>query len=900
MREETKRSHCIWGPYSKKYMGISRIMEESGIEGSRFDLVVYPTYANSSVSVPNVTVPSDYHPWDCDPYGTYFQFRYELQWKDQLYEDVDLFQYDAETWGIRVEYVNRTDKSQNCLLNIFTAIEYPSNVVCTMRRPSKCDDWKATAYERFDMAVSRPWEHLHFDGLRRGETIRRDFTESTALGETMYARMYMGDKRKMFGGNTGDCVVYEKNLEYTYSEPVLQIRYVTYEEEEDIWFDTNYGPICFKAAKTPAVAVLKLPGGIGDVLHLEMTARGTVKNGILLDRLCVTEAMDVGQVTFLMEKRNVIPKISVSGGKVKYEYHYGEKPIYLDIFSKRVRSRKLYSGCLEDALITRLTNSDSSYDHLTRSFSGAFMEKHSDEGFYHTNVVEAIFLPGNSRSVQYACVGTTRQVLSKSDLENAWQEKIRHTEDRRLNLAGDPYRFPARLMKSALFSNVVYPIYRHGSYIVHYTPGKRWDSLYTWDSGFIGLGLLEYSRQKAEFVLDTYLSEEGNTDFAFLAHGSLVPTQFYLWNEMLLRAGASERDRLRIYYPMLRRYYRFMAGRSEKSTMARLHSGMLTVYDYFYNAGGMDDYPPQVAMHKQKLSEQIAPVCSSVHFIRIAKIMRNTASVYGYEQDAAEYEEDIHRVSQALLTHSWDEESGYFGYVLHHKDGGKTEIFRTETGENYNRGIDGVTPLIAGIGSPEQQARMLAHLRSDRELWSQAGISTVDQSASYYYDNGYWNGAVWFPYQYLLWKAMLDIGEMDFAYEIANVALRAWKQETDFSYHTFEMIQIATERGGWFHQFGGLSSPIVIWYHAYYRQGTVTAGFDTWIDECIFEEAFTACQIRYSVKGGRHNHLIVVMNERFSYCVEVNGRKIQTRSHADGALEVPLDDGQGEIRIWHI
>ena len=132
--------------------------------------------------------------------------------------------------------------------------------------------------------------------------------------------------------------------------------------------------------------------------------------------------------------------------------------MFLGILNKRVRSRKLYSGCLEDA----------------------------------------------------------------------WKIRSGTAEDDSVNPEGKEYEFSTRLMKTALFSNVVYPIYRHGDNIVHYTPGKRWDSLYTWDSGFIGLGLLEYSKERAEYVLDTYLSEEDNTDFAFLAHGSLVPAQFYL------------------------------------------------------------------------------------------------------------------------------------------------------------------------------------------------------------------------------------------------------------------------------------------------------------------------------------------------------------------------------------
>lgn len=777
MREENRHVMPLWGPYSKKYMGISRIMEESRIAGSRFDLVVYPTYANSAVPVPNVTVPSDYHPWKCDTEGKFFRYRYELQWKDQLYADVDLFEVDEETWGIRVDYHNNTNKIQNCLLNLFAAVEYPQCMTCKPELPEKREFWKALDYQEFSFSVPRPWESLYFDGMRKGEQFRPDFTEGMALAETFYAMMYWNQGTKM------------------------------------------------------------------------------------------------------------------------YEYHYGEKPMFLGILNKRVRSRKLYSGCLEDALITRLTNPDETYDNLTRSFSGAFMEKHSDEGFYHTNVVEAIFLPGQSTAVQYAYVSAKDMTLTKKELEDAWKIKSGTAEDVSLNPEGKEYEFSARMMKTALFSNVVYPIYRHGDNIVHYTPGKRWDSLYTWDSGFIGLGLLEYSKKRAEYVLDTYLSEEDNHDFAFLAHGSLVPTQFYLWNEMMMRSSTGEREKLKKYYPMLQRYYRFMAGKSEGSTMARLKSGMLTVYDYFYNAGGMDDYPPQVAMHQRHLSDRMAPVCSSAHFIRIAKIIRSIALYYGYDEDVKEYEEDIHRVSEALLKNAWDEESGYFGYVLHDPEGMETEIFRTSSGENYNRGVDGVTPLITGVCSEKQEERMLAHLKSEKELWTNVGISTVDQSASYYRDNGYWNGAVWFPYQYLIWKSMLDIGDTEFACKIAQTALSAWKQETDFSYNTFEMIQIETGRGGWFHQFSGLSAPISVWYHAYYKQGTVTAGFDTWIESVQYDQDHTEARIEYEIRQRRDNCILVVMDSAFEYNIEINGKPAKWTEHVKGAFEIRLAPEKGEVVV---
>ena len=57
------------------------------------------------------------------------------------------------------------------------------------------------------------------------------------------------------------------------------------------------------------------------------------------------------------EIRNVIPKIERQNERVKYQYNYGEIPIYFTIQNRRIRNRDLYSGCLEDALITRMTNS---------------------------------------------------------------------------------------------------------------------------------------------------------------------------------------------------------------------------------------------------------------------------------------------------------------------------------------------------------------------------------------------------------------------------------------------------------------------------------------------------------------------------------------------------------------
>ena len=444
---------------------------------------------------------------------------------------------------------------------------------------------------------------------------------------------------------------------------------------------------------------------------------------------------------------------------------------------------------------------------------------------------------------------------------------------------------------------MVYPIYRHGEYIIHHTPGKRWDSLYTWDSGFIGLGLLESDQSLAEYILDIYLSEEENQDFAFLAHGSLVPTQFYLYWEML--QVCKNKKKLYKYYDRLRRYYKFMVGKSEGSTIGRFNSGILTTYDYFYNGSGMDDYPPQTAMHKKGLEKYLAPVVPSAHVIRIGKIMSEVAKQLGVTEHVVEYQDDIRRISEGLQKYSWDEESKYFSYVLHDDKGNPKEIFRTEDGENYNKGMEGISPLFSGICTEEQKIGLLNHLTSKEELFSHIGISTVDMSSSYFIDNGYWNGNVWFPYQWLIWKAMLDIGRADIAYKIAITALEAWSNEVNHSYNTFEMLNIETGRGGWFHQFGGLSAPIYIWGNAYYKPGKISSGFDLWIESYKFNEDYTEGEINFKNLGDSDTAIIVVLNEKEEYEISCNDKPMDFNQRIKGTIEIIISKEikEGKIRF---
>ena len=84
MSRVTEKMHKhlgFWGPYSKKYSGISRIVDHKTEGGVRFDCVVSPAIENADSRVPNVTVPVGVHPWEAKSDYSFYSYRYDLEWK---------------------------------------------------------------------------------------------------------------------------------------------------------------------------------------------------------------------------------------------------------------------------------------------------------------------------------------------------------------------------------------------------------------------------------------------------------------------------------------------------------------------------------------------------------------------------------------------------------------------------------------------------------------------------------------------------------------------------------------------------------------------------------------------------------------------------------------------------
>jgi hypothetical protein len=891
-----------WGPYSKKHFGISHIPDVR--RGLSFDFSIFPVLANSPVKAPSVTDPSGVHPWEASPDLDFYSLRFETIWKDQLYCDLSFARLSGHSRLVRMEVVNQTGVSREIALHALAQLVFPPVKELTAepirlwaaRLPGGALWVHALDYADLRFAASRPADDLVAEGYWRGEERRQDCVGGSVLAQG-------------FGRNAGDSVVFRPHLERPCSNAVLTWRFQM-PAGESVSFRVSGAVACevtFRGSgKFDTVSMPLGPLRAGEC-ELCFTSAGGAP--VALNGFVLAEATASGQTRFVPDPWHPAPRNEVLAPAKGMILRYEDAPecygfsMGLPVVEQRMLKWREFDavfGCesgpntreriLGDSRRGRAGDPDSLFVHV--SFQPFTVEPRCRRVLY------GVVCAGPSGQVR-RCLGGFEPL--SPDNERAYRSGRKRIWRPTCTPPGEPFRFSQGLMAVATLSNVVYPLYTQRNYIRHYSPGRSWDCLYTWDAGFMGLGLAELDVQRAVEILNAYTTAPG-AQSAFIHHGSPVPTQIYLFHELWNRTQS--RDLLEYFYPRLRQYHRFLAGRLGSSTTRRHQDHLLCTWDYFYNSGGWDDYPPQKFVHQQKMESAVAPVINSSHAIRCARLLRLAAVELGRDEDFAEYDRDIAELSASLLKYSWDPASGYFGYVLHNGAGEPTGILRDGSGANFNMGLDGVYPIMAGICSREQQERILEHLFSPRHLWMDIGITTVDQSAPYFSPDGYWNGSVWYAHQWFLWKAMLDLDRPDLANRIAQTGLELWKSVADSTYDCMEHFKPSAPQGRGWHQFTSLSSPVLPWFASLYTSGRLTCGFDAWLSACRFSRDNHRLRATLKSAGdfGRPFAVLACMNPDSKYQVLWNGAPAPFSQPHDGLLQIHLhrEWAPGELRVERI
>ncbi len=908
-----------WGPYTNKYAGISHLAEKK--KGLRFDLSVIPGIFKRKIIIPNVkNWDPGFFPLESSPSLEYYCNRYELEWKDKIYCDISFSQTDENARLIRTEFVNNTNKKQNIILHYVAYMNFPkirpnkSNILepVEIELPENALWIDGLDYDVISYFKKRPTDNLVPDGLLRGEVRDSGFVNGSGLGDG-------------FGKDKGDYVKYCISLKVNIDKAVIVFRYRIKEEAIAVFKSNGIinTLIEFKKWLNPGnedFNIIKI--NVGDLKSgeylLELTSMDN--SSIEIDGFAILPESEVNKVIFRRKEWAYKPEIEfglcchnkVNSIILKYkdsENYYG---IIWD--SDKFEIRGLEAENFEDIGYAALHHKIP-HDYLEPEL---FMDyKGSGKGYFIDIFLRYPVLEPFSYKIFYGlvCTGNKEQVKKifsdfeshsyPLNLEDFYKTAKDNSFQWKTTTEGQKYLLSQNLLAAVALTNVFYPIYIRRLYTKQYVPNKFYESLYTWDAGFYGIGLVELDTEKAIECLNSYVTAPGDPHAAFIHHGSPVPVQIYLLEELWNKTQSIEM--LMYFYPRLKQYHEFLCGKIGSSTTNTLKSGLLKTWDYFYNSGGWDDYPAQVYTHANKLEDCVTPVVNTAHAIRTAKILKMAAFILNIEKDISEYDDEIRMFSNALQKFSWDEQTGYFGYVIHEKEGRPYNILRNKDGINLNMGQDGITPLISGICTLEQGEKIIGNMFSNKHLWTQIGISIVDLSAPYYKDDGYWNGSVWMAYQWFLWKTMFDMGRMDLAFKIAKTSLDVWQNEVEDSYGCYEHFNIKSLRGTGRRNFSGLCSPVMNWFAAYFVPGTITCGFDTWIMCKKFKDrnSFLYAEIKFGINEICANvthgtGLLIVMNPEYRYKVSWNCTEINYEEKMPGVLEMklPCNELNGVLKIY--
>lgn len=847
-----------FGPYNKEYLGVCHIADKE--KGATFNVELFPGFFRRSILASHSSSDAGLKMWGANADLTRFSYRYELMWKDKVYCDADFVITDNSRCDITCTFVNNTDMPQSVNMNLCASLKYP-----TLKSGREVLGF-IIPYVAELADGCRFVDAVDYFAINCNQTLASDgkyLAEAYQKGATGKSTVVSGE---YFFLNT-HFLKYKIRKE----EKELLIRYMAGEDTEIVASIGNWSKrVKLNASTEFSVASLSLPEHCdGDIIEISPTG-----SKVTVD--CLVFGGDVSSAVFKEMPYSTEANRKIEDNKMTLSYENIDTEYTVEWYEPIEMLRKYHCNDIGRALSLCI------HDHVS-----SVLRSENVLCVYENMLSKPLFIdPNESKALHFSVyINKTQKSVNKPALYSV-----------NSNSDGEPYVFSQNMMAYNTFLNVVYPIYTRRGYIKHNTPGRIWDSLYSWDSGFIGLGLATADFDRAFDCLNTYLTPPADPHSPYIFHGSVVPTQIFLY-QYLFSKYPKQRNRLKEIYPMVKQLFDFYSKMDEERE--QMKSKLLKTWNIFYNSGGWDDYPPQKYLHSLREDtakasiENTSPIITTAITVLIAKILRNIAMQLG-EGDTADFDEAIEKYSSALLKYAWNEETGYFSYVVHGDNGLPMEFLKYKDGVDYNLGFDGIYPYISNITNEEQNERIISNVLSG--LMTPIGIGVVDTRAPYYKNDGYWNGSVWMPHQWILWRSLLDHKEGELAFKIADTALSVWKREVDESYSCFEHFMSANGRGSGFHQFSGLSTPVLLFFESYYKPGTVTLGFCSDVIEEHWGDDKTSLYLK-CICTAEESLALICLSEKKSYRFIVNDSEVPAKKVTNGAYEIPIAKGENIIIV---
>jgi hypothetical protein len=228
-------------------------------------------------------------------------------------------------------------------------------------------------------------------------------------------------------------------------------------------------------------------------------------------------------------------------------------------------------------------------------------------------------------------------------------------------------------------------------------------------------------------------------------------------------------ERLRRVYPALKRNFDYLAGYLRRDDGLCFNDALGSGMDNIprHPDGWQDDRRGIALPHDAPLpfdytglspawNLQGRAVDTSAQMALCAENLARIACLLGRDDEAVELLRFHAAMKQAINTHCWDEQDGFYYDLAYGK-----RIRRKHVGMFWT--------LLAGVVPQERVAPLLRQLTNPGTFWRRVPLASypADQ-AGFAQDGGYWLGGVWAPTNYMVIRGLQRYGQQALADKLAR------------------------------------------------------------------------------------------------------------------------------------
>jgi hypothetical protein len=394
------------------------------------------------------------------------------------------------------------------------------------------------------------------------------------------------------------------------------------------------------------------------------------------------------------------------------------------------------------------------------------------------------------------------------------------------------------------------------------------------EGGFIGLGWADLRADWAAAQLNAWFLAVGDPEAPIKLPQTVAPINlFALWE---LYQQTLDRKLLEHFYPFARRRYREMLSAGRAGTNNWLFSWKTGMQERDGDKGTM-------AAGFKGVDNRVYSPDYSAFVIRSARILQRMATVLEHSpNEMLGYAHDAEEATQTLNSTLWDAKRGsYVSRPVAPSDAASVPIDE----------LTGLLPLATGSDAldPVQRASLLNRLTDPTLFWSTAGLRSVAKSSAHYMPHDPGNGAVAFGTNWLLWKALLDLGEADTAHTLAMNLLRSYHAAQISTDACPEALDGETGLACGATDVSGDAGALLDMHAAYHQVGNIATGWNLLLLDRRYDRSSDMMRVVFRpVEKNGSAILICVMGKPNGKYMLQGATVHEATADADGVLTLSL------------